>query len=108
LDEVYAVGDVASMVNPRYPDQQLRTEHWGAACSQARIAGHNVVHGPVELRIDMSLPSFWTFQFGASFKSAGSVHIADEFLVMHGSPGEARFIALYGRGGSIVAAVSVN
>jgi NADPH-dependent 2,4-dienoyl-CoA reductase/sulfur reductase-like enzyme len=108
VDEIYAAGDVVSMASARFPGHRLRNEHWGAACSQARTVGHNAIHGPTDLRVDMSLPSFWSLQFGMSFKSTGTPRLADELVVVQGSLREGRFVAVYGRGGRSVAALGVN
>jgi hypothetical protein len=83
-------------------------EHWDNAVKQAAVAAHNMVRPPAERRAHNALPAFWSNQFGVNIKVVGLPSVADEIVVTQGVPTELRFVAVYGGGGRIVAAVAVN
>ncbi|MFN8590641.1 MAG: FAD-dependent oxidoreductase [Thermomicrobiales bacterium] len=108
LDDVFVAGDVARWPHPLFDGQLISVEHWDNAVRQAGVAAHNMVRPAAERRAHNALPSFWSNQFGLNIKSVGLPTIADEILVVQGSPAEQRFIAVYGGRGRVVAAVAVN
>jgi hypothetical protein len=56
----------------------------------------------------LAVPAFWSSQFGINIKSVGIPSAGNEVLIAQGSVDENRFIAVYGKQGRIVAAVSFN
>ena len=108
LDDVFVAGDVARWPHPLFDGQLLAVEHWDNAVKQAAVAAHNMVRPPAERRAHRALPAFWSNQFGLNIKAVGLPSIADELVVTQGAPRELRFVAVYGGGGRIVAAVAVN
>ncbi|WP_416876186.1 NAD(P)/FAD-dependent oxidoreductase [Kitasatospora sp. SC0581] len=107
-DDVFVAGDVARFPHPLFEYQLLSLEHWGNAVAQAAVAAHNMVNpGPRRLP-HLSVPAFWSSQFGLNIKSVGVPTFSDHVVVAQGSPEERRFVAVYGYRGRITAAVSVN
>ncbi len=56
----------------------------------------------------LSIPTFWSIQFGVNIKSVGVPTYADEVVVTQGSVADHRFVAAYGYQGRVTAAVSFN
>jgi 3-phenylpropionate/trans-cinnamate dioxygenase ferredoxin reductase component len=108
LDDVYVAGDVARWPHPLFNGQLIAVEHWQNAVDQAETAAHNMVRPAAERRAHKSVPAFWSNQFGRNIKSVGLPTIAEEVIVTQGSVPDGRFVAAYGAGGRIVAAVTVN
>lgn len=107
-DACYAAGDVTAVPHPTYDGAVLAVEHWGTAVEHGRTAAHNLLRAPAENRHVTALPRFWSNQFGLNLKSAGVTSVADQMLVAEGSLEQPRGVLLYGRGGTTVAAVSLN
>ncbi len=108
LDDVFVAGDVARFPHPLFDYQFLALEHWGNAVEQARIAAHNMVCPPADRRPHVSVPAFWSSQFGINIKSVGVPPAADEVAITQGSIEDDHFVATYGKGGYMVAAVAFN
>lgn len=105
-DDVFVAGDVARFPHVLFGYQFLSLEHWGNAVAQAEIAAHNMVSGQTDRWPHLSVPVFWSAQFGVNIKSVGVPTVADEVVVAQGSVEDRRFVAVYGRQGRIVAAVT--
>ena len=108
LDDVFVAGDVARWPHPLFDGQLIAVEHWENAVKQAAVAAHNMVRPAAERQAHNALPAFWSNQFGLNIKSVGLPTIASEILVVQGSVPDHRFVAVYGGGGRVVAAVAVN
>ncbi|WKK27731.1 FAD/NAD(P)-binding oxidoreductase [Streptomyces olivoreticuli] len=107
-DDVFVAGDVARFPHPLFEYQMLSLEHWGNAVAQAEVAAHNMVSpGPLR-RPHLTVPAFWSSQFGLNIKSVGVPTFSDQVVIAQGSLREGRLIAVYGYRGRITAAVSVN
>jgi NADPH-dependent 2,4-dienoyl-CoA reductase/sulfur reductase-like enzyme len=107
-DDFFAAGDVARYPHPLFRHQFLALEHWSNAAQQAAVAAHNMICAPSQRRPHLAIPAFWSSQFGVNIKSVGVPSAADEVVVTQGSLAEARFVAVYGKEGCVVAAVSFN
>jgi NADPH-dependent 2,4-dienoyl-CoA reductase/sulfur reductase-like enzyme/ferredoxin len=107
-DDVFAAGDVARLPHPVYEYQFLALEHWGNAVTQAEIAAHNMVSGETDRWPHLTLPVFWSSQFGVEIKSVGVPSFADEVVVAQGSVAQRRFVAAYGHRGRMTAAVGID
>ncbi|KAE8763505.1 FAD-dependent oxidoreductase [Georgenia thermotolerans] len=107
-DDVFVAGDVARFPHPMFGFEFLALEHWGNAVAQAQIAGHNMVAGQARRWPHLSVPLFWSTQFGHAVRSAGVATIADEVVITQGSVEDRAFVAAYGRRGRLVAAVTVD
>jgi NADPH-dependent 2,4-dienoyl-CoA reductase/sulfur reductase-like enzyme/ferredoxin len=107
-DDVFVAGDIARFPHPVYNYQFMALEHWGNAVAQAEIAAHNMVSDQTHRWPHLSLPVFWSTQFGTSIKSVGVPTFADEVAIAQGSVAERRFVAVYGYRGRITAAVTFD
>jgi 3-phenylpropionate/trans-cinnamate dioxygenase ferredoxin reductase subunit len=107
-DDIFVAGDVARFPHPLFEYQLLSLEHWGNAVAQAEVAAHNMVSpGPLR-RPHLSVPVFWSSQFGLNIKSVGVPTFSDQVVIAQGSIEERRLVAVYGYRGRITAAVTVN
>jgi NADPH-dependent 2,4-dienoyl-CoA reductase/sulfur reductase-like enzyme/ferredoxin len=107
-DNIFVAGDVARAPQPMFGYQFLALEHWGNAVAQAEVAAHNMISGQADRWPHLSVPAFWSTQFGTEIKSVGVPSIADEIVVTQGSVADRRFIAAYGYKGRMVGAVTFN
>jgi NADPH-dependent 2,4-dienoyl-CoA reductase/sulfur reductase-like enzyme len=107
-DDVFVAGDVARFPHPLYRHQFLSLEHWGNAVEQASIAAHNMICAPADRRPHLVVPAFWSNQFGVNIKSVGVPSAADQVMIAQGCPEAHRFVAVYGKDGRVVAAVTFN
>ncbi|MFG2209414.1 NAD(P)/FAD-dependent oxidoreductase [Streptomyces sp. NPDC048638] len=107
-DDVFAAGDVARFPHPLFEYQLMSLEHWGNAVAQAEVAAHNMVSPGPRRRPHLTVPAFWSSQFGLNIKSVGVPTFSDQVVIAQGSLEEARLVAVYGYRGRVTAAVSVN
>lgn len=104
---IAAAGDVARFPHPLYGGRRVALEHWGHAAAQAEHAGRLLAGGePGQPYAE--LPAFWSSQGGITLKSVGLTDGADGLVIAQGDPKEGRFLAVYGREGRCVAAVSFD
>ncbi|MEU6644382.1 FAD-dependent oxidoreductase [Saccharomonospora sp. NPDC046836] len=89
---VYAAGDVASWLNPRYR-RRMRLEHRLNATEQGGSAARNLLHGNVTPF--SPLPYFWTDQYSVKIQVHGVIPDGAEVSAEEGSFGDDRFVALY-------------
>ncbi len=101
-DGVFALGDCARWLNPRYPERP-RFEHWTSAVEQADVVAERIVNGEAEAFAP--IPYVWTDQFDLRVAMAGEIREGDEMHICLGSLEEDRFLALFGREGKLSAAV---
>lgn len=107
-DDIFVAGDVSRFPHPRFGSEFLAMEHWGNAVAQAEVAAHNMVTGQARRWAHLSIPVFWSIQFGHVIKSVGVPSIADELVFTQGSVADRSFVAAYGAEGRVVAAVAVD
>jgi len=107
-DDVFVAGDVARCPHPVYEYRFLSLEHWANAVEQAQVAAHNMVSSPTDRWPHLSMPVFWSTQFGVNIKSVGVPVLSDEVVVTQGSMEEYRFVATYGYRGRVTAAVGFD
>ncbi|MFI9310757.1 NAD(P)/FAD-dependent oxidoreductase [Streptomyces triculaminicus] len=107
-DDIFVAGDVARFPHPLFEYQMLSLEHWGNAVAQAEVAAHNMISSGPHRRPHLTVPAFWSSQFGLNIKSIGVPTFSDQVVVAQGSPEEGRLVAVYGYRGRVTAAVSVN
>jgi NADPH-dependent 2,4-dienoyl-CoA reductase/sulfur reductase-like enzyme len=104
---VYAAGDVACWLNPRY-GVPMRVEHWTHATEQADAAVASLLAGEGPCEHFAPVPYFWSDQHGVKIQLAGRIHPGDELHVVDGSLKERRFVALYARAGRVTAVLGWN
>jgi len=105
-EHLYAVGDIARYPYPFIKDHPVRIEHWNVALNSGRavgrlVAGANKNNVPVEF-----IPVFWS-AIGVQIRYCG--HPAEGFdeVIVNGSD-DAKFVAYYAKGDSIVAVATVG
>lgn len=106
--DIYAAGDVARWPIRLYGGRPVSVEHWGNAVEQAAHAARNMLAGPGDQRPYEHLPAYWSSQFGINIKAVGLTEGADSIAVVQGSRASRRFLAVYGRAGRSIAAVSFD
>ncbi|MFJ9929542.1 NADPH-dependent 2,4-dienoyl-CoA reductase, sulfur reductase [Streptomyces misionensis] len=107
-DDVFVAGDVSRFPHPLFGYQLLSLEHWGNAVTQAEVAAHNMISpGPLR-RPHLSLPTFWSTQFGLNIKSVGVPTYSDHVVIAQGSLEARRLAMVYGYRGRVTAAVTVD
>ncbi|SDA10864.1 NADPH-dependent 2,4-dienoyl-CoA reductase, sulfur reductase [Methylobacterium sp. UNC378MF] len=104
---IAAAGDVARFPHPIYDGRRVALEHWSHAVAQGIHAGRLLAGAEPESPYD-ALPTFWSTQGDLVVKSAGLTEGADAVAITQGDPAAGRFVALYGRAGRCIAAVSVD
>jgi NADPH-dependent 2,4-dienoyl-CoA reductase/sulfur reductase-like enzyme len=102
---VYAAGDVASWVNPRYK-LRMRVEHRMNATEQGAAAAQNLLHADTEPFAP--LPYFWTDQYKTKIQVHGHLPEGCEAAIAEGSPDDGKFVALYRKDGRVVAVLGWN
>ncbi|MCP2262261.1 Reductase C-terminal [Streptoalloteichus tenebrarius] len=101
--EVYAVGDIAAHLHPRY-GRRVRTEHWANAREQGRHVGQVLLGASEPFQ---ATPYFFTDQYDLGMEYRGLADPEDE-LVVRGDPASREFIAFWLRDGHVHAAMNVN
>lgn len=104
---IAAAGDVARFPHPLYGGRRVALEHWGHAIAQAQHAGR-LLAGEDPGTPYAALPNFWSTQGDMVVKSVGLTDGAEAVAIVQGDPADRRFLAVYGRAGRCVAAVSVD
>jgi 3-phenylpropionate/trans-cinnamate dioxygenase ferredoxin reductase component len=104
---IAAAGDVARFPHPLYGGRRVALEHWSHAVAQGVHAGRLLAGCPPGAPYG-ALPTFWSTQGDLVVKSAGLTEGADAVAITQGDPAAGRFVALYGREGRCIAAVSVD
>ncbi|MFD0901944.1 NAD(P)/FAD-dependent oxidoreductase [Actinomadura sediminis] len=102
---IYAAGDVASWLNPRY-GRRMRLEHRMNATDQGAAAAHNLLHGDV--RPFAPLPYFWSDQYDVKIQAHGVFPEESDVTIEEGSVEDGRFVALYRSGGELTGVLGWN
>jgi NADPH-dependent 2,4-dienoyl-CoA reductase/sulfur reductase-like enzyme len=108
VEDVLAVGDVASYPHPR-AGASICIEHWTNACETAELAARNLLAPtPKERRTFDAVPTFWSDQYDLKIKSAGFIGQADSFTVVDHDPDKPSMVVEASRGGELVGVVTIN
>jgi 3-phenylpropionate/trans-cinnamate dioxygenase ferredoxin reductase subunit len=107
LPGVVAAGDVARWPHPLF-GATVRVEHWTNAVEQADAASARLLATAEEAEPFASVPFVWSDQYDRKIQAAGRFGPDDDVHLCHGSTGERRFVALFGRGGRLVGALAMN
>ncbi|GJD89317.1 MULTISPECIES: NAD(P)/FAD-dependent oxidoreductase [Methylobacterium] len=106
--DIYAAGDVARWPNALCGDRLMSVEHWGNAVAQSAQAARNMLAAAEDQQTYRHLPAFWSSQFGINIKAVGANAGADAVAIVQGTRASRRFLAVYGRAGRSVGAVSFD
>jgi 3-phenylpropionate/trans-cinnamate dioxygenase ferredoxin reductase component len=102
--DVFAAGDVANAVRPRY-GRRVRVEHWANALEQGPAAARSMLGGGEPFD---ALPYFFTDQYDVGIEYVG-LHSPSDRLVVRGRPEERRLHAFWlGDDGRLTAGMHVN
>lgn len=104
-DNIYAAGDVASWLNPRY-GKRMRLEHRMNATEQGSAAAINLLKGDGEPFAP--LPYFWSDHYNVKIQVHGLITPESEFSIVEGSLEEGKFVGLYHHLGRLTAVLGWN
>lgn len=101
--DVYAIGDAASALNPRY-GRSIHLEHWDNAINQGKAVAATIVgRGQPYDRV----PYLYSDQYDVGMEYRGFAPDWDE-VVVRGDLGRREFHAFWVAGGRLAAAMNVN
>ncbi|WP_436791820.1 NAD(P)/FAD-dependent oxidoreductase [Yinghuangia sp. YIM S10712] len=105
---VYAAGDVASWVNPRY-GRRMRLEHRTNASEQGGAAAQNLLQDLAggERKPFAPLPYFWTDQYKVKIQAHGVLAEGSDIEIVPG-PAEGRWAAVYRTDGQVTGVLGWN
>ena len=102
--DIFAVGDCASFIHPRY-ERQLRLESVQNANDHALVAAKSICGQQV---VYDAVPWFWSDQYDVKLQIAGLAAGADEVIV-RGDPEAGRSLSiLHLKGGSLLSVDAIN
>ena len=107
--DVFAAGDVCRWHNDMY-DREMRVEHWTTASEQGAAAARNLlaISRGEDPKPFAEVPFFWSDQFTARIQFVGRAEGDENVSIVVGSPQERQFVALYEKGGRLMAALGVS
>jgi NADPH-dependent 2,4-dienoyl-CoA reductase/sulfur reductase-like enzyme len=104
---VAAIGDVARfIVESATGEEPARVEHWEIATEHAAQLAHYWMSG--ERSTAVTIPYFWSDQYGKKIQMLGHPHPSDDVVMVEGSAEEAKWLALYSHEGYVTGAVSLS
>jgi NADPH-dependent 2,4-dienoyl-CoA reductase/sulfur reductase-like enzyme len=100
---IVAAGDIARWPNPAFDGEVMRVEHWTNAAEQGVFVGQRLLHddaagAPAPFA---PVPFVWSDQYDTKIQIAGRFSGQDRMEVVHGSLDDARFVAIFERGGRV-------
>jgi NADPH-dependent 2,4-dienoyl-CoA reductase/sulfur reductase-like enzyme len=108
-DGVVAAGDIARWSWRHDGGEELvRIEHWQVAAEAGVAAGRNLMDGRVDAVPFTPIPYFWSDQYGIRIQSLGNPRGDDDIAITEGTPGEGKFLALFGRAGRLRAVMAIG
>jgi NADPH-dependent 2,4-dienoyl-CoA reductase/sulfur reductase-like enzyme len=102
---VYAAGDVARWLNPRF-GAEMRIEHRTNASEQGVHVARVLTTGEPEPFAPV--PYFWSDQYDLKIQSFGWLRGHDEMRVIEEDPDHGRVVAVYRKGDRLVGVLGVN
>jgi len=103
-EDVVAAGDVARWAHPGF-ERPIRLEHWTNAVEQGVAAAERLLAGPEGAKPFAPVPYVWSDQYDMKIQIAGLPGVDCSMRIVDGTLDERRFVALFERGGGLVAAV---
>lgn len=107
LKDVYAVGDIAThpYSGPGGEGKLVRIEHWNVAQNSGRHVANHIVN-PSQKQ-PHNIPIFWS-ALGAQMRYCGNTANGWDDVIIQGNPAEAKFVAYYTKGETVVAMASMG
>ena len=122
-DALYAAGDVARFPYVGLDGETIRVEHYGYAQTQGRVCAANIAGKRTEMTAGqcaarrvactarthccITVPFFWTAQFGKNLRYAGHALGYDD-VIIDGDLEALKFLAVYARGDDVLAVASMG
>jgi len=104
---VAAIGDVAHfVVTSAMGEQRARIEHWEVATDHAAQLARFWTSG--ERSTAVTIPYFWSDQYGKKIQMLGHPHPSDDVVMVEGSHDAGKWLALYSRDGFVTGMVSLS
>ncbi|KAL2071378.1 hypothetical protein VTL71DRAFT_12613 [Oculimacula yallundae] len=102
LKDVYAIGDIATYPyhGPGGDGALTRIEHWNVAQNAGRSVAANIIDPSAKSKA--FIPIFWS-ALGSQLRYCGNTPNGWDDLVLQGQPEEAKFVAFYTKGETVVA-----
>ena len=106
---IVAAGDIARW-NWRHDgcEESIRIEHWQVAAEAGVAAARSVLAGRAHAPAFTPIPYFWSDQYGIRLQVLGNPGGDDEVVITDGSLDEGKFVAVFGRGGRLRAAMAIG
>ncbi len=106
---ITAAGDIARWPSKRF-GEYLRVEHWETAVQMGEAAARRLLAEDSDAAPEAfdPVPWFWSDQYDRKIQLAGRSSADDDVEVVLGSLDERRFVALYGRQGTVVGVLGMN
>jgi len=107
LKDVYAIGDIATYPyhGPGGDGAPTRIEHWNVAQNSGRAAAAHIVNSKAAAK--PFTPIFWS-ALGVQLRYCGNTQNGWDDLVLKGNPEEAKFVAYYTKGETVVAVATMQ
>jgi NADPH-dependent 2,4-dienoyl-CoA reductase/sulfur reductase-like enzyme len=107
LKDVYAIGDIATYPyhGPGGDGALTRIEHWNVAQNAGRSVAANIIDPSAAPK--PFIPIFWS-ALGAQLRYCGNTPNGWDDLVLKGQPEEAKFVAYYTKGDTVVAVATMQ
>ena len=106
-DRVVAAGDVANWIRPS-TGRRARVEHWTNAAEGGAAAARNLLAGTAGAVAYDPVPFFWSDQYAAKIQMIGLPDADDEVVVVIGSGGEGKMVALYRSGDRLSGVLAIS
>jgi 3-phenylpropionate/trans-cinnamate dioxygenase ferredoxin reductase subunit len=104
---VAAIGDVARfIVSSALGEEVARIEHWEVATEHAAQLARYWTSG--ERSTAVTIPYFWSDQYGKKIQMLGHPHPGDDVVMVEGSCEAGKWLALYSRDGYVTGGVSLS
>jgi NADPH-dependent 2,4-dienoyl-CoA reductase/sulfur reductase-like enzyme len=106
--DVYAIGDIASFPyhGPGGEGRTTRIEHWNVAQNAGRTVARHIT-SPTATPQKQFIPVFWS-ALGSQMRYTGNTVGGWDDVVVHGNPAEAKFVAYYTKGETVLAMASMG
>ena len=104
---IVAAGDLCRWPNAAFDDEVMRIEHWTNATEQGTHAARSLLAADAAEPF-VTVPFVWSDQYDVKIQSAGRFGGDDRMEVVHGSPDDYKFTAIFERNGRISGVLGFN
>lgn len=109
--DVFAIGDIATFpyTGPGGNGSHTRIEHWNVAQNAGRSVARAILHSGAagKLKPKKFIPIFWS-ALGAQMRYAGNTVNGYDDIFISGEPENAKFVAYYFKGETVVAVATMG